>query len=183
MSSLSDPKNFAVVWDEDELSDALDPEAGEQVERRYNFRDYWLHGKGAARWVTWEELTEHLTKFLSAKAAKRIAKQWFKERYGSLPDEEPEVDPDASRARAPSDHDGTDLHAYWTRGEGLAKWRGSPHPWQTLHAHLAKYITDPHKLDATTSAWFIDVFGYAAGSDRNRVEHGHKPRGSRVGPG
>lgn len=120
-----------------------------------------------------------MKKFLSAKAAKRIARQWFKERYGTDPAEEPET----SRARSAADHDGTDLHAYWTRGEGLAKWRSSPHPWQTLHAHLAKHITDPHKLDATTSAWFIDVFGYAAGSDRNRVEHGHKPRGKRVGPG
>lgn len=85
--------------------------------------------------------------------------------------------------RSPVDHDGSELHAYWTRGEGLAKWRGSPTPWRTLHALLAEHIHDPDKLDRTTSAWFQDVFGYAAGSDRNRVEHGHKPRGKRVGPG
>jgi len=181
MSSLSDPKNFAVVWDDDELSDALDPDKAEDIERRYNFRGYWLHDKGLARWATWEELTAHLTKFLSPAAAKRIARQWFKERFGTDPARGSGADPEASRAAA--DHDGTDLHAYWTRGEGLAKWRSSPHPWQTLRGHLAKYITDSHKLDATTSAWFIDVFGYSAGSDRNRVEHGHKPRGKRVGPG
>lgn len=88
-----------------------------------------------------------------------------------------------SKGREPVDHDGSELHAYWTRGEGLAKWRGSPTPWETLHGLLAEHIHDPDKLDRTTSAWFIDVFGYAAGSDRNRVEHGHKPRGKRVGPG
>lgn len=90
---------------------------------------------------------------------------------------------DRSKARPATEHDGTDLHHYWTRGEGLAKWAESPTPWRTLHEHLAKFIHDPDKLDRTTSAWFIDVFGYAAGSDKNRVAHGHPPRGKRVGPG
>lgn len=89
-----------------------------------------------------------------------------------------------SASRPTGEHDGTDLHHYWTKDpEGLAKWAASPEPWTTLHEHLAKFIHDPDKLDRTTSAWFIDVFGYAAGSDKNRVAHGHPPRGKRVGPG
>lgn len=29
----------------------------------------------------------------------------------------------------------------------------------------------------------FEVFGYAAGSDKNRVAHGHPPRGNVIGPG
>jgi hypothetical protein len=75
------------------------------------------------------------------------------------------------------------LHAYWVAGEGLAKWRTKPHPWTTLRRHLAKYIQDPQKLDATTSKWFAEVFGHSAGSDLHRVESGKPPRGERIGPG
>ena len=57
----------------------------DQAERRYNFRDYWLHGEGAARWSTWTELVDHLKKYLSTPAAKRIAAQWFHARYGIWP--------------------------------------------------------------------------------------------------
>jgi hypothetical protein len=75
------------------------------------------------------------------------------------------------------------LHAYWVTGEGLAKWAESPHPWQTLHDLLAKYIHDPHLLDATTSKWHFEVFHQRTGSDAYRVEHGGKMRGKRIGPG
>jgi len=51
------------------------------------------------------------------------------------------------------------LHRYWTVGPGLAKWRGSPTPWRTLRAFLSKYLSG-EKLDATTSAWYRDVFGH-----------------------
>jgi HK97 family phage portal protein len=51
------------------------------------------------------------------------------------------------------------LHRYWTAGPGLAKWRGSPTPWRTLRAFLSKYLSG-EKLDATTSAWYRDVFGH-----------------------
>jgi hypothetical protein len=86
--------------------------------------------------------------------------------------------------RGAVEHDGTELHRYWTQDPaGLKKWVGSDHPWETLHSHLAEFIHDPGKLDRTTSAWFIDVFHFAAGSDLNRVTHGHPPRGKRVGPG
>jgi hypothetical protein len=43
------------------------------------------------------------------------------------------------------------LHQYWVAGAGLAKWASSPHPWTALHRQLAKYIYDPHLLDATVS--------------------------------
>jgi hypothetical protein len=65
-------------------------------------------------------------------------------------------------------HAGTDLrakagagalHTYWTRGPGLAKWRGAAHPWRTLRAFLSKYLSG-ERLDATTSAWYRDVFGH-----------------------
>lgn len=68
--------------------------------------------------------------------------------------------PGAGRARA--------LKRYWTRGEGLAKWVRSAHPWTTLRRHLAKYITDPDKLDRTTSAWFHSATGTWPGSRRGK---------------
>lgn len=75
-----------------------------------------------------------------------------------------------------------ELHHYWTRGEGLAKWADSPTPWTTLVALLTPHV-GPEKAKTYASRWFIEVKGYAAGSDRNRVEHGHAPRGNNVGPG
>lgn len=74
------------------------------------------------------------------------------------------------------------LHHYWTRGEGLAKWRGSPHPWTTLRRHLLKYV-NPEMATRMASKWFEEVFGYAAGSDLHRLDSGKPPRGHLVGPG
>lgn len=75
------------------------------------------------------------------------------------------------------------LHHYWTKDpEGRAKWVDSPHPWTTLVAHLTPKV-GPLKAKIFASRWFIEVFGYAAGSDKNRVAHGKKPRGKKVGPG
>jgi hypothetical protein len=74
------------------------------------------------------------------------------------------------------------LHA-WVAGPGLAKWASSPHPWTALHRQLAKYIRDPHLLDATVSKWHFEVFHQHTGSDAYRVEHGGKMRGERIGPG
>lgn len=52
------------------------------------------------------------------------------------------------------------LHEYWTRGPGLAKWASSRTPWRALRRQLAKYIKgNKLKLDATTSSWYRDVFG------------------------
>jgi hypothetical protein len=97
----------------------------------------------------------------------------------ALADEDDELDRAAGQD-VTAGHD--ELHHYWTRGEGLAKWSGSPKPWTTLVAHLAKHV-GLRKAKIFASRWFIEVKGYAAGSDRNRVEHGHPPRGHRVGPG
>jgi phage portal protein BeeE len=85
-------------------------------------------------------------------------------------------------ARTAGGHDDEQLHHYWTRGEGLAKWIGSPTPWTTLEHHLEKYV-GPERAKEFASRWFIEVFGYAAGSDKNRVAHGKPPRGHLVGPG
>lgn len=79
--------------------------------------------------------------------------------------------------------DGKELHAYWTRGEGVAKWAESPRPWTTLHEHLKKYIPDDDEAKRTAAQWFHDVFGFWPGADKNRVAHGQPPRGKRVGPG
>lgn len=74
------------------------------------------------------------------------------------------------------------LHRYWTQGEGKAKWAGSPKPWTTLVGHLTPKV-GLAKAKVYASRWFIEIFGYAAGSDKNRVAHGRPPRGKKVGPG
>jgi len=110
---------------------------------------------------------------------------------GSAPGQVPQ--PDAQARTAVGDEENRlagkdttpghdELHHYWTRGEGLAKWAKSPHPWTTLVEHLTKYV-GPEKAKTYASRWFIEVFGFAAGSDLNRVTHGKPPRGKHVGPG
>lgn len=74
------------------------------------------------------------------------------------------------------------LHQYWTRGPGLAKWASSPHPWTTLYGHLIKYMS-PAMAKRAASAWVYEVFGMHTGSDAYRVAHGGKMRGLRIGPG
>lgn len=66
------------------------------------------------------------------------------------------------------------LRDYWTKGEGLAKWVDSPHPFSALRNHLLKYIHDPHRADATAAAWFKDVHGYppSARQGKNPVGKG-----------
>jgi hypothetical protein len=49
------------------------------------------------------------------------------------------------------------LHHYWTRGEGLAKWADHPHPWTALYHHLLKYLPDG-EAKRTAANWFHDVF-------------------------
>jgi len=66
-----------------------------------------------------------------------------------------------------------ELHHYWTRGEGLAKWAESPTPWSTLVAHLTRHV-GPEKAKVFASKWFKEVFGYWSGSRK-----GANP----VGPG
>lgn len=59
------------------------------------------------------------------------------------------------------------LHRYWVAGPGLAKWRAAAHPWRTLHALLSKYLSGK-KLDATTSAWYREVFGHMPNQGKGR---------------
>lgn len=74
------------------------------------------------------------------------------------------------------------LKAYWLTGEGAPLWIPTPDPWTELYHHLLKYM-NPDLAKQTASRWFIEVFHFAAGSDLNRVTHGHPPRGKKVGPG
>lgn len=100
---------------------------------------------------------------------------------GSLVDTGAEDSPAPTLGRAKV-QDREQLHHYWTRGEGLAKWVESPTPWTTLHEHLAKYMPDDEAKRAAAD-WMHEVLGYWPGSDENRVTHGHPPRGHKVGPG
>jgi hypothetical protein len=93
----------------------------------------------------------------------------------------------SKKVQAAAGHDVTpghdELHHYWTRDpRGLKKWVGSPHPWTTLYHHLLKYMNEGMAKRAA-SAWFLEVFHFASGSDLNRVTHGKPPRGHLVGPG
>lgn len=69
--------------------------------------------------------------------------------------------------------DDDQLHHYWTRGEGLAKWRTHPHPWTALRNHLRKHVPVA-MANRMASQWFKEVFGYWPGSRK-----GSNP----VGPG
>lgn len=48
-------------------------------------KQYWLHGEGAGKWSTWTELKNHLVKHVGLARAKRIAAEWFHDRYGFWP--------------------------------------------------------------------------------------------------
>jgi len=79
-----------------------------------------------------------------------------------------------------------ELHHYWTVGPGRREWVDSPTPWTTLLALLVEHVKPPKPVEVLkrwASAWFKEVKGYSAGSDKNRVAHGHPPRGHVVGPG
>jgi hypothetical protein len=52
---------------------------------RNQLKEFWLHGKGAAQWATWTELYGHLKKHMADGMAKRVAAEWFHERYGIWP--------------------------------------------------------------------------------------------------
>lgn len=82
-----------------------------------------------------------------------------------------------------------ELHHYWVEGKGRHLWVDSPTPWRTLFALVTKAVEEhdrkvpPEVIKTWVSRWFIEAKGYAAGSDKNRVAHGHPPRGHKVGPG
>jgi hypothetical protein len=78
--------------------------------------------------------------------------------------------------------DRNQLKHYWTVGKGLRKWLGHPHPWTALYRHLRKYV-GAERAKRMAAQWVHDVTGNWPGSDAHRVATGHKPRGSRIGPG
>lgn len=43
---------------------------------------YWMTGEGAGKWSTWTELYNHLKHHMVDELAKRVAAEWFHERYG-----------------------------------------------------------------------------------------------------
>jgi len=56
-----------------------------------------------------------------------------------------------------------ELHHYWTKGPGLAKWVHSAHPWTALYHHLVKYV-NPEMAKRMASAWFHEVLGFWPGT-------------------
>lgn len=69
--------------------------------------------------------------------------------------------------------DDNELKRYWTVGEGLKRWRFSPHPWTKLRNLLRKHV-GPGRAERMASAWFREVFGYWPG---------HRKGDNPVGPG
>lgn len=69
--------------------------------------------------------------------------------------------------------DDDQLKHYWTRGEGLAKWAASPHPWTALYRELKDHMPD-EMAKRVAAEWFHEVKGYWPGRQR-----GENP----VGPG
>ncbi|NIH98913.1 membrane-bound lytic murein transglycosylase MltF [Mycolicibacterium fluoranthenivorans] len=55
------------------------------------------------------------------------------------------------------------LNAYWTSGEGRAKWASSPKPWTTLYTLLRKYMSDA-KAKGLATEYFVRVFGHGPGA-------------------
>lgn len=62
---------------------------------------------------------------------------------------------------------------YWTKGGGLMKWVGSPHPWTTLYGLLKPHMSD-NMAKRCASQWFYETFGYWPG---------HRKGDNPVGPG
>lgn len=58
------------------------------------------------------------------------------------------------------------LHRYWTRGKGLAKWYGHAHPWTALYHHLLKYLP-AEEAKRTAANWFHEVYGMWPGDKRH----------------
>ena len=73
---------------------------------------------------------------------------------------------------------GEQLKHYWCFGPGRAKWS----TWTELYHHLLKYLA-PEMAKRTAAQWYHLATGMWAGSDANRVAHGHPPRGKVIGPG
>lgn len=80
--------------DADALLEKLEQsEATEQRAQKHDIaeegHDYWVHGKGLAKWADtddpWTELHAHLVKFMPDGDAKRTAAEWFHEVFHFWP--------------------------------------------------------------------------------------------------
>lgn len=65
----------------DVLLDAFDETRADHNQ----LKRYWLTGDGAGKWATWTELYGHLKRHMADELAKRVAAEWFHERYGIWP--------------------------------------------------------------------------------------------------
>lgn len=78
------------------------------------------------------------------------------------PADQPDEDqPDGVRSQSNLDNtpNGQKLWDYWTKGEGLAKWAESPHPYTALTAALAAAGVPAHSVPGLAANIFHAVFG------------------------
>ena len=62
-----------------------------------------------------------------------------------------------------------ELHHYWTKGEGRAKWMGKAHPWTALYHHLLRYMKgNTGKAKRTAAQWFHDATGMWPGERKGK---------------
>jgi 2'-5' RNA ligase len=79
-------QNIDIPLAEEPVDDDDDPElVAAAAGNEDNLRNYWVYGKGRAKWRRWSELYRRIKKFVGAERAKRIAAAWFKLRYGYWP--------------------------------------------------------------------------------------------------
>lgn len=72
--------------DDDEVTEARGAQRGNDT-----LKNYWIHGKGLARWRgaphPWTALYEHLRRHVPDEQAKQFASSWFHEVFGIWPGE------------------------------------------------------------------------------------------------
>lgn len=71
-----------------ESAPAAEVDSAEKVDHD-QLKNYWLHGKGQAKWVghphPWTALYRHLKKHMPDEMAKRVTSQWYFEKFGHHP--------------------------------------------------------------------------------------------------
>jgi hypothetical protein len=73
------------------------------------------------------------------------------------------VDQELLELMVRADPRGQNLHDYWTKGKGLARWK----TWTELFVHLLKYLPE-ERARRTASEWFHDRYGFWPGDKRNK---------------
>lgn len=83
----SDFLRLKYIWEPGDIDDsrALLTRFDETRADHNQLKHYWMTGDGAGKWSTWTELYHHLRKHMVDEFAKRVAAEWFKERYGYSP--------------------------------------------------------------------------------------------------